>query len=334
MQSLLLGPSIWEINNDSKLCSADETYHQLMTLSACREDEFTCKDGNCVSMNLRCDGRTHCQDGYDEEECRLLIAPVGYNKFLVPPAPGDNEKLTINASITIEKINIDEVDGFLRTKLTLNTIWFDTQLTYQNLKQNEKNFMYAEDMESIWKPWVQFENIENIDKVKKTGQLDSVAIIPNDKFEFKNGGLENIHNTFLFKGSLNALNFERQLTVDWTCQFNLAWYPFDIQICVMMIYINENTVIISPSSLEYKGPKELTQHTVKSVSFCSFLINDKEGLLVEVELGRPIIGSILTVFLPTGMLLFISQMAKSYSETYLDMVIEVNLTVLLVLTTL
>ena len=110
LQSLLLGPSIWEIHNDSKLCSADETYHQLMTLSACREDEFACKDGNCVSMNLRCDGRTHCQDGYDEEECRLLIAPVGYNKFLVPPAPGDNEKLTINASITIEKINIDEVD--------------------------------------------------------------------------------------------------------------------------------------------------------------------------------------------------------------------------------
>ena len=128
--------------------------------------------------------------------------------------------------------------------------------------------------------------------------------------------------------------FEKQLTVDWLCELNLAWYPFDSQICTMKFYLNEDSIFIKPSKLDYKGPKDLTQHTVENVVFCSYLINEKAGLLVEVELGRPMIGSILTVFLPTGMLLFISQMAKTYSETYLDMVIEVNLTVLLVLTTL
>ena len=142
------------------------------------------------------------------------------------------------------------------------------------------------------------------------------------------------HNALLFDGSNNPLNFERQLTVDWICELNLAWYPFDSQICNMKIYLNEDAILFTPETLNYKGPEALTQHFVKGILFCSFPIEDKSGIIVEVELGRPLIGSILTVFLPTGMLLFISQMAKTYSDAYLDMVIEVNLTVLLVLTTL
>ena len=42
----------------------------------------------------------------------------------------------------------------------------------------------------------------------------------------------------------------------------------------------------------------------------------------------------MTVFLPTFMLLIISQMSTLFSNNYLDLVIDVNVTVLLVLTTL
>ena len=334
LQSLLLGPTEWKINNDSKLCSTETTYVQTMALSGCSGDEFGCSDGSCIKMELRCDGQTHCEDGSDEKSCRSLIPPVGYNKYLVPPPLGEDEKLMVNLSIKIEKITIDEESQVLQTKFTVNTVWFDSQVTYQNLKKHRKNSMYPEDKEFIWKPWLLFENIENIGKVQKTGQLDDVQIVPNPSFEHTQIDITNMHNALLFVGSKNALNYERQLTIDWICELNLAWYPFDQQICHMKIYVNEHGVSFTPGTLQYLGSSALTQHTVKGIMFCSHPIKDKSGIIVELELGRPLVGSILTVFLPTGMLLFISQMAKSYSDTFLDMVIEVNLTVLLVLTTL
>jgi len=36
----------------------------------CRQDEFKCRrDGRCIPLLYRCDGRDHCSDGHDEEGC-------------------------------------------------------------------------------------------------------------------------------------------------------------------------------------------------------------------------------------------------------------------------
>ena len=58
------------------------------------------------------------------------------------------------------------------------------------------------------------------------------------------------------------------------------------------------------------------------------------GVIVEVHLRRPLFGSILTIFLPTGVLVILSQMVEVFHTVNLDMVIGVNLTHLLVLATL
>ena len=48
----------------------------------------------------------------------------------------------------------------------------------------------------------------------------------------------------------------------------------------------------------------------------------------------PLLNNILTVFIPTVILVIISHMARHLEENYVDMVIQVNLTVILVLATL
>ena len=53
-----------------------------------------------------------------------------------------------------------------------------------------------------------------------------------------------------------------------------------------------------------------------------------------IILGRPLIGHILTVSIPTIILIVLAHMSKVFSDDYIDMVIQVNLTALLVLATL
>ena len=257
-------------------------------------------------MDERCDGKIDCQDRSDEEECKVFITFKGYNKLLAPPPLGNETKLSIDLSIYIDKIiEINEVEGYFKTKITTVRKWLNSQLTYQNLKKDpNKNKISKEDMKRIWQPWFVFENIVEVkNDVSPTDIPDVFMIAPNQEFNFEMDDKTNFRNTRLFKGDENIILRQMQRTVKWVCDFDLRWYPFDIQKCKMEIYSSLSSMILIPSSVEYLGLKELTLHSVKDVIFCPAIINGMSGAVVEVVLGRPLFGTILTVFMPTCILM-------------------------------
>ena len=56
---------------------------------------------------------------------------------------------------------------------------------------------------------------------------------------------------------------------------------------------------------------------------------EKEAIVTEVTMGRLITNTLLTIFVPTILLLEISFTARAFAEDYMNMVIQVNLTILL-----
>ena len=50
----------WIIYNDP--CYDEPTHTTMLSISTCSKDEFTCGDGDCISMDDRCNGRVECDD--------------------------------------------------------------------------------------------------------------------------------------------------------------------------------------------------------------------------------------------------------------------------------
>ena len=102
----------------------------------------------------------------------------------------------------------------------------------------------------------------------------------------------------------------------------------------MEFFISNDLAILNPSNLTFSGPMDLPLYAVHEYQMCSALVAGKSGVKIYISFRRHLISNILTVFLPTIILIILSHMANSFEDDYLDMVISVNLTVLLVLATL
>ena len=82
--SYVLGKHKWTIFGDPYECSLGKPYTTMLKLTGCDpEDEFTCDDGQCISMERRCDQVTgsepNCRDKSDEKGCQQ--APAGSRIF-------------------------------------------------------------------------------------------------------------------------------------------------------------------------------------------------------------------------------------------------------------
>ena len=94
-----------------------------------------------------------------------------------------------------------------------------------------------------------------------------------------------------------------------------------------------SNIIIKLINIEYTGSSDIGRYYFRQMHNCQADKNGRYGMFIDIIISRPLTSNSLTIFLPTAMLLLISQMITTYSNSYLEMVIEVNATLLLVLTT-
>ena len=86
--------------------------------------------------------------------------------------------------------------------------------------------------------------------------------------------------------------------------------------------------------LEYLGKKFLTQYEVLGRVMDTQTVGKTQQLIVEITLGRQLLGTILNVFIPTIVLNLISYTTNFYKDDFFETVIAINLTTMLVIVTL
>ena len=87
--------------------------------------------------------------------------------------------------------------------------------------------------------------------------------------------------------------------------------------------------------LEYSGPLDLTQYFIKKKVFLDKMNNKRVKILyVDFYLGRRLLSIVLTVFAPTIILNVVGHSSNYFKEFFFEAVISVNVTAMLVLTTM
>ena len=105
--SFTLGKNAWTIFSDKGCNKKSNSYEIDLKMSGCKDGNFTCYDGQCISMTKRCDQVPNCRDESDEKGCKILVLKEGYNKRVPPVGKSAEDELTpapVKVSLTLLKV--------------------------------------------------------------------------------------------------------------------------------------------------------------------------------------------------------------------------------------
>ena len=347
--TFLMGKHYWKFYGDH--CFEDGEKHPVF-FTACKEgskngddSEYTCDDGLCVSMKKRCDGRFDCEDLSDEEGCEKANIKMQYSKLTIPYELDEDEniiQLKLNASIKImEILKVEEIDSVIKFKFYLLLSWIDDDLSYRNLNVNPNlNRLGSEQNAKIWQPVLTFTNTEDsIETDVDTGNGHKpVVIVERRGKPVLKANMEELDNYFHFKGRENPLSMQREYAIDFLCDYELGWFPFDEQVCPIVIDLSgleDNLIELIPGFVKYYGDVDLDEYYVKGMELKNYSRTidnvEKFGVICQVTLGRKLISTIMKTYVPCTLLIIISYITSFLTRDLFETALAVNLTVMLVI---
>ena len=145
--------------------------------------------------------------------------------------------------------------------------------------------------------------------------------------------MEEVDEREIFKGKENQLILKQTYTHEFQCVFDLQNYPFDKQDCSIDIITSSFDapfLILTSQNLSMEQQPEMTLFRLTSYS----LENDKEKVKMSITLKRKVLSELMSTYLPSLLLLMITFATTFFKPTYFEAALTVNLTNMLVMTTI
>ena len=232
--SFTLGKHNWTIAGD-KNCNTGAEYVTELKMSGCQDGEFTCNDGQCVSVDERCNQMPNCRDESDEKNCQILVLKQGYNKN-VPPINSDNPAVDVSVSIDLlALVDIGEPDYSIEIQFEIMLKWREMRASYNHLKEADVlNALTEEDMKKLWLPEAIYENTDDKESTRLgefgAGEWKTNVVVRREQKIGTPSGPEVVDETELFLGSNNSMVMNQSYTHTFQCLYDLSYYPFDTQV--------------------------------------------------------------------------------------------------------
>ena len=339
-RTFVLGKKLWTVENDSYKCNKGEPYQARLKLTGCQTGEFTCDDGQCVKMEQRCNQLPECADESDEIDCQLMVLKKEYNQNVPPITAVSTTNFTVvpvpvQISLTLMKIvSIQEVDHMITLQFEIVLEWAEVRVIYHNLKRESSlNALNNDDTGKLWLPYAIFDNTDDKEAVKLEEDVKTTLVISR-KGEFVRSGMEFVDETEIFEGKENPITLRQTHSKEFQCKYRLHNYPFDKQVCSIKIVtqsLDRKMVSFLAKEVVMEEELELTMYFIQKW----LLINSENGSVkFIIVLERRFMSELLSTYLPSVLLLGISFATVFFKAEYFEAALTVNLTNMLVLTTI
>ena len=148
------------------------------------------------------------------KDCLTIVPSVGYNKYLIPPPIAKEKHLSVNFTLELrETIFIDEENKYLRSKRQNTKEWYNSYLTFQNLKKDSINQIYPDDENNMWLAIYDEINTKSKKSCELAEDTPIFKVIPQPNFDFVLNSETEFHNARLFEASCKRFWLRQELKV-------------------------------------------------------------------------------------------------------------------------
>ena len=232
---MLLGVNTFDFSGvkDDPCTSSLSSKLVKIKVTACGSGQFTCDDGQCVSIDDRCNQISNCRDESDEDNCKMLVIKDNYNKKIAPFAFDyvKSEVIPVNVNVSmaiLDILSIAEVDLVFDLKFRFVMVWYDYRLKYHNLKVvRSSNSFSRDEIDKLWIPNLVFSNTENSEST--VGNDESEVTVTREG-SFSESSVDVMEEINIFEGNQNRIIFQQVYSKSFKCLYELQLYPFDTQV--------------------------------------------------------------------------------------------------------
>ncbi|KAK3873063.1 hypothetical protein Pcinc_021897 [Petrolisthes cinctipes] len=317
--------------------SPNSQNYRKITISMCDMSNFTCDDGQCIPLEDRCDGLSHCRDHSDEGlMCKTIDSlPSSYWKTSCP----EQEPL-VDLLVEVTGINAISLESnSFKVSLIITTSWRDKRLTFLNL-QNSTKTLELEDYRKIWVPIITYYNADfadnlNLQSTTKTSVLEQFTVKATTESV---ATVMKSYEVMKYRGSETVISRKVQYLFTGACSYMFFAFPFDTQECYLSITLKGNQKCQPIWNTGDQGVRVLGKAStlsIYSIPYPRFSSSKPEEVKLQFLFNRRFEAYMLTTFMPCVLLCILAHITLTHFqlENFTDR-ITVTLSLLIVLASL